>query len=48
MHPNIKNFEIEQVKKFLIKNGFDVKIIHPLKDISEELVMLYAKNQNIK
>jgi|TARA_B110000438_G_scaffold121155_1_gene118284 FkbM family methyltransferase len=48
MHPNIENFEIEQVKKFLIKNGFDVKIIHPLKDISEELVMLYAKNQNIK
>jgi len=48
MHPNIENFEIEQVKKFLIKNGFDVKIIRPLKDISEELVMLYAKNQNIK
>ncbi len=48
MHPNIENFKIEQVKKFLIKNGFDVKVICPLKDISEELVMLYAKNQNIK
>ena len=48
MHPKIESFKIEEVKKFLIKNRFDVRIIHPLKDISEELVMLYAKKQNIK
>jgi FkbM family methyltransferase len=45
MHPNIENFKIRDVKEFLISNGFDVRIIHPLNNISEELVMLYAKNQ---
>ena len=48
MHPRIENFKIEEVKRFLTINGFDVKIIHPLNNVSEELVMLYAKKQNIK
>jgi FkbM family methyltransferase len=48
MHPRIENFKIEDVKEFLIINGFDVRIIHPLNNVSEELVMLYAKKQNIK
>ena len=48
MHPRIENFKIEEVKRFLTINGFDVKIIYPLNNVSEELVMLYAKKQNIK
>lgn len=48
MHPRIENFEIEDVKKFLTSNGFDVEVIHPLNNVSEELVMLYGKNQNFK
>ena len=43
MHPKIENFKIEDVKEFLISHGFDVKTNYPLNDISEELVMLYAK-----
>jgi hypothetical protein len=43
MHPKIENFKMEDVKEFLTTNGFDIKIIHPLNYISEELVMLYAK-----
>jgi len=46
MHPKIENFKIEDVKEFLTTHGFDVKIIHPLKDVSEELVMLYAKKSH--
>ncbi len=48
MHPKIENFKIKDVKEFLTINGFDVKIIHPLNNVSKELVMLYAKNQNIE
>ena len=43
MHPKIENFKIEDVKEFLTSHGFDVKTNYPLNDISEELVMLYAK-----
>ena len=43
MHPKIENFKIKDVEDFLTMHGFNVKIIHPLKNISEELVMLYAK-----
>mgnify|MGYP001338680871 CR=1 FL=1 len=43
MHPKIKNFKIDDVKKFLMVHGFEVKIIHPLNDVSKELSMLYAK-----
>jgi FkbM family methyltransferase len=48
IHPRIENFKIKDVKEFLTIKGFDVRIIHPLNNISEGLVMLYAKNQNIK
>ena len=43
IHPKIENFKIEDVKEFLTSHGFDVKTNYPLNDISEELVMLYAK-----
>ena len=43
MHPKIENFKIEDVKEFLTSHGFDVKTNYPLNDISEALVMLYAK-----
>ena len=47
VHPNIKNFKINDLKKFLILNNFDVDIIQPLENTSEELAMLYAKNKEI-
>ena len=40
---NISAQIIDDVKKFLMAHGFEVKIIHPLNDISKELSMLYAK-----
>jgi len=46
MHPKIENFKVQDVKKFLSSYGFEVKIIHPLNDVSEELVMLYAKKHH--
>jgi FkbM family methyltransferase len=46
MHPNIENFKVENVKDFLSLHGFEVKIVHPLNNVSKELVMLYAKKIN--
>ena len=47
IHPNIKNFKINDLSEFLLSNNFEVEIIYPLKNTPEELAMLYAKNKEI-
>jgi hypothetical protein len=47
IHPNIKNFKMNDLSEFLLSNNFEVEIIYPLKNTPEELAMLYAKNKEI-